>query len=427
MSKDTPYHGRKIRLRLLIPFLLLLMPAWHASHRAFAKEKPRSNTSSDLPHAFQTALDDCREKYGFPGATAAYMLPDGTLSVAATGYADAETAAPMKVHSRMLAASIGKTFVSAAAVALSLEGTLDLDAPISQWLGGYSWFARLPNHDALTLRYLLNHRGGLPDHVHMERFTSAVSREWQKRGNPFPPERLLRFILDRPPLFNVGEGWAYSDTGYILVGLVIEAATKKRYYDLIDTRFLKPLGLTLTGPSDRRRLPGLAPGYTAADNPFGFPGKTTRTDGSMQWHPGLEWTGGGLVSSSRDLVRWGAALFGGEAISGPYLDILLNAGPIRDDSADVSYGAGIVIRHTGPFGPVYGHDGWIPGYCSALSYYPEYGITVALQINTDIGIVDKRGTAMQDIKTRLADIVIQHTSRRPSSACNSKSRSASDR
>jgi len=402
-SKTIPIRFEKIRIRAVIPFLLVLMPSWHFSHQIFAQEPPRSNVPSDLPHAFQTALDDFRKKYGFPGATAAYMLQDGTLGVAATGYADIEDGKPMTVRSRMLAASIGKTFVGATAVALSLEGVLNLDAPISKWLGDRPWFARLPNHDTITLRHLLTHRSGLPDHVHMENFTSAVSHEWQAKSNAFPPERLIRFILDQPARFETGKGWFYSDTGYILIGLVIEEATKKSYYDLIKTRFLGPLGLTLTGPADRRILPGLAAGYMAVNNAFGFPRKTTKADGSMVWHPGLEWTGGGLVSNSRDLVLWGSELFRGHAMPGPYLDVLLNADPISADRPDVSYGAGVVIHRRGPFGPVYGHDGWIPGYCSSLSYYPKDGITIAFQINTDIGITS---AVMQEMKMRLAEIVI---------------------
>lgn len=210
-------------------------------------------------------LDEAQHQYGFPGATAAYVLPDDTVGVVATGMADRDAQIPMTVRSRMLAASIGKTFVGATAIALAQEGILDLDASISQYVGEVLWFSRLPNHQNITLNHLLTHRSGLPDHVHLDSFAVAVSRRWQDPGNPFPPESLIEFVLDQPPLFEPGAGWAYSDTGYILAGLVIEAATGERYCDEIQTRFLTPLGLTLTSPSDRRWLPGLA----AADNPFG--------------------------------------------------------------------------------------------------------------------------------------------------------------
>jgi D-alanyl-D-alanine carboxypeptidase len=111
---------------------------------------------------FQAALDADPERFGFPGATAAYVLSDGTIGVAATGMADLKAGIPMTVHSRILPASIGKIFVSSTALALDREGALELDAPVSDWLG---------------------------------------DRHWSDPDNPFPPEALVEFFLDRPPLF----------------------------------------------------------------------------------------------------------------------------------------------------------------------------------------------------------------------------------
>ena len=399
--------GYCIRTVILLP-LLLMLPCLF-SLLIISQTNPSTAAASDLAEEFQSALDAFQKQYGFPGATAAYVLQDGTAGVAATGAADIEAGTPMTVQSRMLSASLGKTFVGATAVALAREGILDLDIPVSRWLGDRQWFTRLPNHNAITLRHLLTHSSGLPDHVHLDSFANAVSRKWRENDNPFPPESLIWFILDLPPLFEVGKGWAYTDTGYILIGLVIEKATGRSYYDEIKERFLTPLGLTLTAPADRRFLPGLAAGYMAADNAFGFPRKTTTADGAMVWHPGLEWTGGGLVSNSRDLVLWGTALFGGNAMSGSYLDELLNSVPISPDTPDIQYGAGVGIYRTGPFGPVYGHGGWIPGYSSSLRYYPDYGIAIAFQINTDIGIVDDTTPVMREMEARLAEIVISAT------------------
>jgi D-alanyl-D-alanine carboxypeptidase len=396
-------------IRTVILLLLLLMLPCLFSHLIISQTNPSTAAASDLAEEFQSALDAFQKQYGFPGATAAYVLQDGTAGVAATGVADIEAGTPMTVQSRMLSASLGKTFVGATAVALAREGMLDLDIPVSRWLGDRQWFARLPNHDAITLRHLLTHSSGLPDHVHLDSFAKEVSRKWREKDNPFSPESLIWFILDLPPFFEVGKGWAYTDTGYILIGLVIEKAIGKSYYDEIKERFLTPLGLTLTAPADRRFLPGLAAGYMTADNSFGFPRKTTTADGAMVWHPGLEWTGGGLVSNSRDLALWGTALFGGNAMSGSYLDELLNSVPISPDTPDIQYGAGVGIYRTSHFGPVYGHGGWIPGYSSSLRYYPDYGIAIAFQINIDIGIVDDTTPVMREMEARLAEIVISAT------------------
>ena len=413
--------GFRIRTVILTLFLLLLILTWLFSLLITSQPNPTSAATSDLVEDFQSALDAFQKQYGFPGATDAYVLPDGTAGVAATGFADIEAGTPMTVQSRMLSASIGKTFVGATVIALSREGVLDLDIPVSRWLGDRQWFTRLPNHGAITLRHLLTHSSGLPDHVHLDSFVTELSHKWRKKGNPFLPEALIRFVLDRQPLFKAGKGWAYTDTGYILIGLVIEKATGRSYYDEIKERFLTPLGLTLTTPADRRFLPGLAAGYMAADNAFGFPRKTTSVDGALVWHPGFEWTGGGLVSNSRDLARWGSALFGGNAMSSPYLDELLNSVPISPDTPDIQYGAGVGIYRTGPFGPVYGHGGWIPGYSSSLRYYPDHGIAIAFQINTDIGIVDDTTPVMHEMEARLAEIV---TSANHANSADAKSRAA---
>ena len=301
---------------------------------------------------------------------------------------------------------IGKTFVGATALALAREGVLELDAPVSRWLGDRQWFTRLPNHAAMTVRHLLNHSSGLPDHVHLESFATEVSHRWRENQNPFSPEDLIDFVLDMPPLFEAGEGWSYSDTGYVLLGVVIEAATGRTYYEEIQERFLAPLDLTLTAPSDRRLLPGLAAGYMGPENAFGFPWKTIEANGMLLWHPGFEWTGGGLVSNSLDLARWGASLFGGNAMPGNYLRELLRAVPTSPDDPNVYYGAGVGIYQSGPFGPVYGHGGWIPGYSSSLRHYPDHGVTIAFQINTDVGIVDDTTAVVSEMEERLAKIAI---------------------
>lgn len=381
--------------------------AWESTSQSKKHAEVSSITTGNiiLKDAFQTTLDSMRESHGFPGATAAYVWKDGTIGVASSGFADVEAGTPMTPKSRMLAASIGKTFVGATAALLAQEGVLDLDVPISRWLGDRSWFTRLPNHKSITLRHLLTHRSGVPNHVYVEEFASEASRRWREQNLPFPPDSLVQFVLDKSPLFNVGEGWSYSDTGFILVGLVIEKVTGRDYYDIIEERFLDPLNLRLTSPSNTRNLTGLASGY-AAENPFGFPRKTTTSEGKMVWHPGIEWTGGGLVSTSEDLARWGAALFGGKALPKSALERLLNSESIDPATPDIHYGMGVAIYQNGPNGMVYGHGGWIPGYTSSLRYYKDYGVSIAFQINTDIGMVEDTSSVVQTMESRLAEIVL---------------------
>lgn len=363
---------------------------------------PAAAGGSTLADRFQAELEALQAQYRFPGATAAYRLPDGTIGAAACGLADVESSLPMTPDSRMLAASIGKMFVGATAVALAQEGLLDLDGPIAAWLGDRAWFTRLPNHETITLRHLLRHQSGLANHVEDERFKIAWSEQRDRETAAMPPEGLIRFVLDQEPLFAAGESWHYSDTGYLLVGLIIEAATGCSYEETVSRRFLDPLALTLTTPSDRCELPGLATGYLGPDNPLGLPARTTLAPGVMAWHPGLEWTGGGLVSNPQDLVAWAGALFTGCALPEPYLEAILSSAAVGDEDSGTRYGLAVALHQDGPLGPTYGHSGWIPGYCSSLRYYPRSGLAIAFQINTDIGIVDGSTDLFTDMETRLA-------------------------
>lgn len=358
-----------------------------------------------LGERFQAELGSLHSRYQFPGATAAYALPDGTVEEFAVGLDDVELGIPMEPHSRMLAASIGKTFVGATMLSLARERLLTLDDPVSKWLGDRPWFDRLPNHDSITLRHLLNHASGIPDHVAIEKFGLAFRERWRSLDNPLSPEESIAFVLDHPPLFAAGEAWQYSDTGYLLLGLVIEEATGRNWYDEVKRRFLDPLELTRTAASDRVDLPGLAAGYLSKDNPFGLPPKTTSTPGRMLWNPMIEWSGGGFASNSRDLAAWGKTLFEGRAMDSPYLEELLLSVPVSEENPRTRYGISVAIHSDGPFGPSYGHGGWIPGYTSSLRYYPDLGIAVAFQINTDIGTVDGSTMLIEDMERRLVEIV----------------------
>ncbi len=160
----------RIRIAILAFFPLLLITTGLYSLLITFPAIADAAATLDSHDDFQAALDGFQEEYGFPGATAAYVLRDGTTGVVATGLADVEDGTLMTVRSRMLAASIGKTFVGATALALAREGVLELDAPVSRWLGDRHWFTRLPNHAAMTVRHLLNHSSGLPDHVHLKSF-----------------------------------------------------------------------------------------------------------------------------------------------------------------------------------------------------------------------------------------------------------------
>ena len=360
-----------------------------------------------LETLMQAEVDELCNKHNLPGMTAAFVLENGTIVSVASGLADKEYNIQMAPQSRMLAASIGKSFVAATCVALAQQGILNLDEPISVWLSEYSWFDQLPNHKMITIRQLLNHTSGLPDHVYDERFAIAFTEKWNSSFNPFSPEALIAYILDAEARHQPGRGWSYSDTGYLLLGLTIEKATGKDFYEVVCHYFLDPLGLEHTSPSNRLDLDGLVSGYLAPDNDFGLHYKTTHKPGVMMWHPGIEWTGGGFISNSKDLAKWFNYLFSPNSDFTYIGKEMLDSVPMNSSDSLKSCGLGVFIQEDTPLGITYGHSGWIPGYRSNVQYYPEYNLSVAFQINTDYGFEGDPIEVFDEIKWCLAKIAAQ--------------------
>lgn len=327
-------------------------------------------------------LQELVQDFRLPGAVLAFASGDAAPVVAAAGWADVEAQIPIQPNDRLLGASIGKSFVAALVVSLSQSGVVALDEPMARWVGERSWFASLPNAAQLTLRHLLSHSAGLQDHVYqpgyLENRTRPDDPDWI-----FPNDDKVALISGLEPLFPPGGGFRYTDTAYVVAGLVIEAATGRAYYDLLIETFLKPLNLSLTGPSNSRRLPGLVPGYMVEKDPFvrsGLPHKVMQ-EGVLLYNPGSEWTGGGLISNPQDLVRWARALYSGALLGEAAAREIVQ--PVYPQPLEMSwrrYGLGAMTFET-ELGLLYGHWGNMPGYSGIMVYAPQQQIAFSLQAN----------------------------------------------
>ena len=384
-------------------------PAADSSGDPAAESQPSLSppAAAALAERFQAELDaawaqaqDTDEN--FPGATAAFILPDGSVQAFATGESDVDDDIPMTPDLRMPSGSIGKTYVAAVALQLAMNGEMELDTPVSTWLGDEDWFSRVPNHADLTLRNLLSHTAGMiQPYFEDPDFAARLAEFFSDPDAYMTPEQFIaEAVLDAEPLFPAGEGYHYSDVHYTLAGLAIEAATGRDYYDLLDEMFLDPFGLDLTLPADRRDLPGLSQGYAHASvRLFDTPLEIV-VDGQLVVHPLQEWTGGGVVNNPQALVRWAKMLYEGDAIEGDELPDLFRIGfPTDDTKPHLGYGLGVAVAESG-HGLTYGHGGFFPGYNSLVTYYADHGVAVAIQINSD----DSR---MGDHLPKLADVVIE--------------------
>jgi D-alanyl-D-alanine carboxypeptidase len=327
----------------------------------------------------QVRLDSLRETGKFPGLTVGIIFPDNTSIAFASGVADSAKNQLMTTDAMLMQGSVGKTYVSAVTMQLLKEGKFKLDDKVSQYLGHYSWFNRLPNAQNITIKMLMNHTSGIMRYEFKDAFTKDLTAN---PGKVWKPEELLAYVLDEKPAFKAGEGWEYSDTNYIVLAMIIEQVTGKKYYDLAIERILKLLHLTQTLPSNQRKLSGLVQGYAGKDNPFGGKSEVIADNGEFIINPQFEWTGGGIYSTSLDLAKWGKLLYEGKAFDPSYLPVMEDGVPAKMLGANASYGLGVIIRQSQKYGTLYGHSGFFPGYMTEMCYFPKYKMCFAVQTNT---------------------------------------------
>jgi D-alanyl-D-alanine carboxypeptidase len=359
----------RFRIAALLFFLLII-----AGLASYASSQDDAQLRR-IREGIQAKLNEMQRAHGFPGATAAFVLPDGRRGSVATGVADLEAKRSMAPGDLMLAGSIGKTFVAAVMMQLAQEGKVSLDDKIARWFKSDPWFTQLPNANEITVRMLLQHSSGIGNHADNENFFRALAAQPDR---VWKPEDLVVYVLKKKPLFQAGKGFAYSDTNYILVGMIIERVTGSTLYAEVTRRFLTPLKLAHTIPQEGRVISGVVKGYSEFPI-IPHPGGAMIVNGKFTINPQVEWAGGGFASNSEDLARWATALFSGNLLSKPYFDQMLSG--VATGEIDF-YGLGVEIGE-GRWGKVYGHDGLFPGYVSAMSYFPEHRVAVAIQFNTD--------------------------------------------
>jgi D-alanyl-D-alanine carboxypeptidase len=331
--------------------------------------------AQDLHHMLtrlQTHLDQSRATTKFPGAQVGFTWIESDTrhysDSVVTGLSDIEHATPLKNSDRLLAGSIGKTFVAVAALMLVEQGKLNLDEKISTWLGHETWFSRLPNGKDVTLRMLLNQSSGIPNHVDVPAFEKQM---YKSAARDIDYAELIGYVLNKKPLFSPGHGYEYTDTNYILAGMIIEKVSGKTLYGLVDELILKPRHLQRTIPSNALVLPEMSNGYLS--------GKPVIVKGRFTINPQWEWAGGGFASTAENLSRWAAMLYSGQILKPHSLDEMFNSTTTGDGA---NYGLGVMITNS-KWGKAYGHDGEFPGYLAVMRYYPKFHLAVAMMVNAD--------------------------------------------
>ncbi|MFJ2814699.1 serine hydrolase domain-containing protein [Streptomyces sp. NPDC087294] len=319
---------------------LLSLPA-HAAPPAPAGTLPRPDLTG-LRGVLRTAVAQ-----GAPGAMA--RIDDhGTVRRVAVGVADRRTGRALSDGDRFRIGSVTKTFSAVVLMQLAAEGRLRLDAPVNRYLPGL-----LPDR-RITVRHVLGHRSGLYDYAN-DLFARTVPGFESVRREVFTYRRLVGRSLRHPRTNRPGAAYSYSNTNFVVVGMLIEKLTGHTVRTEFQNRVFKPLGLRDTFyVHPGTRIPGRhARGYLTPDR-VGAP-LVDATDQTASWAQ----SAGAIISSARDVDRFLSALLSGRLTSPASLREMRHMVRVDDSQA---YGLGLRRRELSCGVRVYGHTGAVQGY-----------------------------------------------------------------
>jgi D-alanyl-D-alanine carboxypeptidase len=272
------------------------------------------------------------------------------------GLANREWETPAGDDTRYRIGSITKQFTAAAILQLAEAGKLRLDDPVSRHYADAP-----PAWAAVTIRHLLTHTSGIPSHPSFRgAFAGDARRDWT-------PEQILGLSRDRPLAFPPGSRFAYSNTGYDLLGVIIERVSGQGYAAYLDQHVIGGAGLTRTRcESVDEVLPQRAAGYLVSQG---------RGRNAPYVSPSLLYAAGCLVSTTGDLLAWDRALHGGRVVSAASL-----AEMFRDQGFRYGFGEFIQLDRGHR---LWSHGGGLPGFASALNHYPDDALTVVVLANVE--------------------------------------------
>ncbi len=310
-----------------------------------------------------------------PGAAVVVSRHGEVLFQQAYGLADVELGVPLEADHVFRLASVTKQFAAAALLKLVEEGKVALDDPLSDYLPEF------PNGEA-TIGQLLNHTSGIKSYTGIEGYMNS-----ERIRADLSTEELVAVFADEPVDFAPGEQWSYNNSGYVLVGAVIEAVTDQAWNDYLRETLLVPNGIDSTDAyADAALVPGRVEGYVGPID-------------AVQRAPHLSMTqphaAGALMATAADVDRWQVALHNGEILGDAVYQRMITPEGAATES---NYGFGIVAQDW--FGQTaLTHGGGIFGFTTHALYLPEEALSIVVLSNRA-----GPGWSQQDIALRLAGI-----------------------
>ena len=339
---------------------------------------------------FQTLLEE-GARDGVPGIVMYIRTPDGNTWIGAAGTADLAYREPMRGCNHMLIASVSKVFTATMVLRLDEKGFLSIDDKLDRYLDD-SITDNLQNGHDVTLRQMLNHTSGLYDYL------DPISYDLDTIQNPshaLSQEQKLVYAYGRRANNRPGEAFSYSNTNYLLLGMVVETVTGRFLGDVFQTELFGPLGLA-SGyyGSHHAPIPPATPrGY------FLLFGEHRLVDSYHLYINDLNTGDGGVAMNMQDMGTFIEELFTGGIISARTLTRMTgDTVEIPDDQRGLYWtadGLGVEIYDT-PHGRAFGHTGAIYGFLTLLFHFPDTGATLAFSINGTSPDIQSRREALLD-------------------------------
>jgi CubicO group peptidase (beta-lactamase class C family) len=283
------------------------------------------------------------------------------------GMANMEWDIPNKPNTKHRLGSVTKQFTAMLILQLVAEGKIDLQAPITTYLPDYP----KENGDKITTHHLLTHSSGIPNYTAFPDFFAAESR------NPYTPDQFVKKFEDKELEFTPGEKFNYSNSGYFLLGVLIEKLSGKTYEEMLHEKIFTPLGMHDTGYDNHKDiLKNRATGYEKNGTSF---------INSAYLDMSIPYAAGSLYSTVEDLYLWDQALYTTTLLPQKYMDLFFTPYIAAFGNSQYAYGWGVgkeVIGNTTDSITVISHGGGINGFNTNISRSPSNKSLVVLLNNT---------------------------------------------
>jgi D-alanyl-D-alanine carboxypeptidase len=341
--------------RLLRPLLLLALVAVAAP----ARGQPKPPADFDLK-GIEAFLEGQVKENGYVGLSVAIVRDGKVVLAKAYGKRTLKPEAPVEPDTMFAAGSVTKQFTAACVFLLAEDGKLSVRDPVAKY------YPDLTKAKEITLYDLMTHVSGYPDYYPLD----FVDRRMEK---PIGPDELLKEYAGGKLDFEPGARWSYSNTGFVLLGRIVEKVSGKPFGEFLAERIFKPLGMTNTVFDPKPDHPNLAQGYTAFA--LGPPEPSTREA------PGWIHAAGALYTTPTDLAKWDVALVSGKVLNADSYRLMTSPRELTDGRFR-DYGCGIgVVRRRGE--TVLRHSGAVSGFLTYNVALPRTKSAVVLMANSE--------------------------------------------